>query len=215
MKKIISIIAVLTVLCSVAFAEIPGKAGGGKKEDREIVTQYMNDYTNIIGTPEDSVLFYGGFCGGNDFIFTQINPDFEPDVQGWGHTNFFTSKPVKPGSRYMLEYWSWFWLNYTGSAHFTVQTTPLIVDVPEKPGIYYFGFYDSMSTFVDGELIENPRFTSIKERAGCLRKILKLYAGTAWEPVIKEELKKAEAEAKQNKKDRKEKRKNEWEDKRK
>lgn len=210
MKKIISIIAVLIAMCSV-FSK--AKTNETRKISKEL-SQNKNDYSNITGTPEDSVIFYGGFAGVNDYIFTQIDSNFEPDTQAMIRADGFVSKPVKPGSRYMLEYLDNTTTNATlvsgsggvASVHFTdngynaiynVPTSILIIDVPKEPGLYYFGYYNGSFSIKMGELYTDDYsivYSSTIRKASSLNEVLKYYKGTEWEPLINEELKKATVE---------------------
>lgn len=207
MKKLISIIAVLIAMCSV-FSKAK-KSNNEIKNDVKEIYQNKNDYSNITGTPEDSVIFYGGFNGVNDYIFTQIDSNFEPDTQAMSWADAFVSKPVKPGSRYMLEFID----NYVGSPSYgydrtrgvyNVPTSILIVDVPKEPGLYYIGFYDGKLCINSGELYtdESSKFISpTLGKVSALKDVLKYYRGTAWEPLINEELEKATVERENLKKE--------------
>ncbi len=198
MKKIISIIAVLIAMCSV-FSK--AKTNETRKISKEL-SQNKNDYSNITGTPEDSVIFYGGFAGVNDYIFTQIDSNFEPDTQAMIRADGFVSKPVKPGSRYMLEYLDNTTTTVSGSGgvasvHFTDNGYNAIYNVPKEPGLYYFGYYNGGFSIKMGELYTDDYsivYSSTIRKASSLNEVLKYYKGTEWEPLINEELKKATVE---------------------
>ena len=213
MKKHIAVLAGLVLLfCSGAVARSREEKKKAKEESRQFKKDFnasLNKFSNIKGTPEDSVIFYGGFeATGNDYLFTQINSDFEPDSQSMKSAYMFVSEPVQPGSRYMLEYW--YWTNSTpsfggsyASQHFTQQTSPLIIDIPEEPGLYYFGYYSGIATVVNGRLIECGYAPSAEMRDSALKAVLRRYRGTAWEPLIKKELAEAKVAVKEHMVERK------------
>ena len=215
-KRIVALAGIALLLCTGAVArsrEEKKKAKEEQKESRAFWKNFndnLNDYSDITGTPEDSVIFYGGFvpCM-SQCMFTQINSDFEPDIQcidGKEHSlgAFFISKPVKPGSRYMLEVWHFYQAyGYTGTQAYTPQNSPLIFDVPDEPGLYYVGTWGVPDTMMYNELIENKTWTCVTEKPKALKKMLTVYKGTSWIPLIQKELEVATAEAKQYKAERK------------
>ncbi len=214
MKKHIAVLAGLVLLfCSGAVARSREEKKKAKEETKEIVRElkeHQNSFKDTKGTPEDSVIFYGGFeATANDYLFTQINSDFEPDSQSMRREYMFVSEPVQPGSRYMLEYW-WYWTASTPSSsgsyasqYFTQQTSPLIIDIPEEPGLYYFGYYSGIATVVNGRLIECGYAPSAEMRDSALKAVLRRYRGTAWEPLIKKELAEAKVAVKEHMVERK------------
>ncbi len=192
-------------------------AVAGKVRDRQaqsrVVWKNHIKYKNFNGTPENTVIFYGGFHGtSNDFLFRQVDPECAPDTQALGEKEYFVSKPVRLGTRYALEYWYWTDSTETteGSSldrSYDEKNSPLVIDIPFEPGFYYFGYYDGRASIVNGELTEWDSHPSIEMKPAALREVLRCYVGTEWAPLIREELKKAEAEAKQHKAERKAKRK--------
>lgn len=219
-KRIVALAGIAMLLCTGAVAksrEERQRKKEAQKANREFWKDFnanLNDYSDITGTPEDSVIFYGGFGRSqNSCIFTQINSDFEPDTQFMDcKTNsamwsgiFFISKPVTPGSRYMLEYWYCKGIQYYGSRTYSPRDSILIIDIPEEPGLYYVGTYAGIESMAHGELTEYKDFPSAEERPHALKQVLSLYKGTAWEPLIQKELKEAEASAAQHKADRRKK----------
>ena len=207
MKKRIVALSVLMTLISLSAAAFGERAYAGNepKERAKEVKALEVDYAHVSGSPEDSVIFYGGFQDGdNDFIFTQINSNFEPDSQGVYNQRYFVSAPVTPGSCYMLEYWFWFSTsNHSYSLNdFMPQTSPIVVQVPEEPGLYYFGTYGGYGSLVLGHSQERESKPSDEMKPRALEKALSCYRGTAWEPLIRKELAQAQAEASQHKEDR-------------
>ena len=176
-----------------------------RMKDQRVVRKYHIKYKDFNGTPNNTVIFYGGFHGtGNDFIFNQVDPDHEPERQAVAGEEFFVSKPVRFGSRYILEYWYWTDAaeNYEGfstSRSYGEEDSPVVIDVPYEPGFYYFGYYDGRPSITSGSLVEWDLHPPVEMKPAALRKMLGCYRGTDWEPLIREELKAAEAEAKQYK----------------
>lgn len=207
MKKYTSALLCLAVLA--LCAATAGKLRDKQAKDRIIWKNHVK-YRKFNGTPENTVIFYGGFHGGsNDLLFRQVDPEQESDMQAVIEEEFFISEPVRFGTRYVLEYWYWAdpsdpFENSTAIARdYTEQTSPLIIDVPYEPGFYYFGYYDGRPSIVKGELTEWSGHPSVEMKPEAIRKALKCYAGTRWAPLLRAELKQAEAEAKQHKAERK------------
>ena len=218
-KRIVAFAGLVLLLGTGAFARSREEKKKAKEEAREIkreLKEHRNSFKNIKGTPEDSVIFYGGFSGeGNDFIFTQTNSDFEPDIQAMKKEVFFISEPVKPGSRYMLEYLCWhhtqvYWVgnkcyssDVSESSSYTAQNSILVIDVPTEPGLYYFGYYAGQSSIRNGELTDIDYNYAVEVKDNALKKMRSYYKGTAWEPLIQKEFEEAEIAAAQNKVERK------------
>lgn len=202
MKKYALALAGLAVLA--LCAATAGKVRDKQEKDRVIWKNYVK-YRKFNGNPRNTVVFYGGFHGtGNDFIFRQVDPEHESDTQAVGGEEFFISEPVRFGTRYVLEYWCWTdsTENLEGmsiSRNYTEQDSPLVIDVPYEPGFYYFGYYDGRPSIIKGELIEWDKHPSVEMKPELLRKALQYYRRTEWAPLIREELKQAEAEAKHHK----------------
>lgn len=208
-KRILVLAALLAFLCAAAFAIVRN----GSKEDRsqeakatnKMFKAYKNKYKIFMGIPTTSVIFYGGFRGNrNDYIFRQIDPYTEPDAQAVEGQEFFVSRPVKLDSCYMLEYW--YWTNAEenmdglySSEFYTAENSPLVIDIPQEPGLYYFGYYDGQATAASGKLVEIKSTPSEDMKVAGLKEVLRCYRGTEWEDYIREELDKAKAEAKERK----------------
>ena len=206
-KQFAALVAVplicMTVEAHARYNTYDTKAYNAMREMVKEVESLQVNYAAAAGTPEDSVIFYGGFYDGdNDFIFTQINSNFEPDCQGVYNEKYFVSAPVKPGSCYMLEYWYWINGQYFSLNDFMPQTSPVIVQVPEEPGLYYFGCYAGDVSLNEGEATAWDKKPSAEMKPRALEKALSCYRGTAWEPLIRKELAQAQAEASQHKEDR-------------
>ncbi len=212
MKRRMAALAVLLAfLCAAASAIVRN----GSKEDRskesrsmgKLLKAYRNKYKVFMGIPTTSVVFYGGFRGArNDYLFRQIDPYTEPDAQAVEEQEFFVSRPVKLDSCYMLEYWYWTAagedMDVDGlysSESYTPETSPLVIDIPREPGLYYFGYYDGQATAASGRLVEIKGKPSEDMKVAGLREVLRCYRGTEWEDYIREELDKAKAEAKERK----------------
>ncbi len=210
MKKFIMVFSALLTL--VLCAAVAGKIRD-RQAQKKVIWKNFIKYKDFNGTPENTVIFYGGFHGtGNDFLFRQVDPECDPDTQALGDEEYFVSKPVRLGTRYVLEYW--YWTDGTETTEgsslardYDERTSPLVIDIPFEPGFYYFGYYDGRASIVNGELMEWDSHPSAEMKPAALREVLKRYAGTSWAPLIKEELKVAEAEAKQHKAERKARRK--------
>ena len=151
------------------------------------------DYKKIAGSPDDSVVFYGGFNSyRNDYIFAEIAPEQARSDQELDGVQFFVSEPVKPGSVYMLRYWdSWDgkgFRYYSWQKTFSEDNSLIIINLPTEPGLYYFGCYDALKTDQSGQLTENPRHSSASMKRTALKEALECYKGTVWEDRIKAEL---------------------------
>ena len=176
-----------------------------EKAMNKTMKMYRNTYKLFMGLPENSVIFYGGFQGTeNDFLFSQIDPYFDPDTQAVEGQLFFVSRPVKRSSRYMLEYWRWTdstegYDGFSSAKSYTPKSSPLVIDIPDEPGLYYFGFYSGMATSATGELTEWKIHSSEEMKVPALKQVLRCYKGTEWEDYIREELEKAQQEAKERK----------------
>ena len=206
-KRIIAFVAVpllcMTVEAHARYNTYDTKSYNAMKERAKEVKSLEVDYAHVPGSPEDSVIFYGGFYDGdNDFIFTQINSNFEPDSQGAYNEKYFVSAPVKPGTCYILEYWYWINGQYFSLNDFMPQTSPIVVQVPQEPGLYYFGSYAGNVSLSGGEAKSWDKKPSDEMKPRALEKALSCYRGTAWEPLIRKELAQAQAEASQHKEDR-------------
>lgn len=144
-----------------------------------------------LGTPENSVVFYGGATYSKAFKFSQKDSKFPADFLNITNSNeVFASTPVPMGSTYTMQsifgsrssgnmtfYWSdTMPLNYTGYD----------IHIPKKPGLYYVGYFDGEKSFREGKFV--PAKFLIRSDAdlelSALKKILKVYRQTSWEAVI-------------------------------
>ena len=210
MKRRVAVLLALLLLTGLAVFQT-AVAGGRDERTKDsknanwLMKTYRNKYKEFMGLPENSVVFYGGFQGTeNDFLFRQIDPYFEPDTQAVEGQLFFVSRPVKRSSRYMLEYWYWTdsaenYEGFSSSKTYTPETSPLVIDIPDEPGLYYFGYYSGMATVATGELKEWKVHSSEDMKVTALKQVLRCYKGTEWEDCVREELAKAQQEAKERK----------------
>lgn len=160
------------------------------------VTNFDYKERATLGTPENSVIFIGFY--GNDWqmYWSQCDSEYPPDYQQL-EGPYIISAPVAPGSRYRLE-WVSGSANYGRVVYYWNDVYPMQykefdIKVPEKPGIYYFGYYSGQDSFKEGENVPmtglfattNPK----KQEIECLQEALRKYKGTEWEPVIQSRLK--------------------------
>ncbi|MBR1913075.1 MAG: hypothetical protein IJ828_12070 [Treponema sp.] len=149
------------------------------------------DYTKVTGSPDNSVIFYGGFgrdlkAKTNYYIFSEVSPIILHPDQASKETKFFVSEPVSPGSVYVLRTWR----DYNCyNFYFNEQNSPLTVKIPVEPGLYYFGFYDAFNS------IEKQKPVKLDSNSKALRRealeaVLECYKGTEWEDYIRKELEK-------------------------
>lgn len=158
-------------------------------------TKNKAEYQKATGTPEDSVVFYGSFTYNTVQSFSQMNPDFPPDYQEM-EKPIFVSKPVAPGSQYIMMRNTGTETRYVGRIRYIYNwnqalplqgaLAPLVINVPKKPGLYYVGSFEGKNISV-GEKYE-PMEDSAELEEGCLRGALKLYKGTVWENAINQRL---------------------------
>ena len=158
-------------------------------------TSNKDDYQNAVGTPENSVVFYGILHGDKKHAFSQMDPNFPPDYQE-SKKFLFISKPVALGSTYILESSSGqapgglvgnARITYVWDSSYSLQSAanPLVVNVPKKPGLYWIGYLWGCPG-ADGKLKRIEKWE--KYEASPLKNALKLYKGTAWEKVILERM---------------------------
>ena len=117
---------------------------------------YIGQYDESM-TPENSCVIIFSFTSNDSATFRQINPNFESDIQEFKYDgfdilgyNWTIFKPCKPGSRYMLTSlkgsdWNGNF-NTTWDMDFSPKQQVLVIDIPEKPGIYVYG-PDSKGTY--------------------------------------------------------------------
>jgi hypothetical protein len=187
-KRVLSIMALSAVLFSFTSCM---SLGAMLNTD----TSNMEDYQNAVGTPENSVVFYGIMHGDKKHAFSQMDPAFPPDYQE-SKKMFFISKPVPLGSTYVLESSSGQYqgavvgntkIIYVWDSSYTLQSAanPLVVNVPKKPGLYWIGYFWGYPGS-DGKLERIEKWE--KYEASPLKSALKLYKGTAWEKAILERM---------------------------
>ncbi len=173
-------------------------------------TKNKKDYQSAVGTPDDSVIFYGNISYNNFQSFSQIDPNYPPDYQEM-EKSIFISKPVAPGSTYTLERSAGEYSYYVGRTRyiyywntpFSLQTAvnPIVINIPKKPGLYFVGNFDGQKVGEGGKA-ESIQNGSTDYEIMCLKGALKLYEGTAWESAINariEELKASKGEVKDEK----------------
>lgn|GEM_PF-780011 len=148
------------------------------------------DYRKVTGSPDNSVVFYGGFTEASSlfmkdfsYIFSEVSPiQLYPDQARTG-VNFFVSAPVRPGSTYIMRYWS----DYNGFIFtFTEEDSLVTVHVPKEPGLYYFECYDAYTSLRKNAPRKLRSSPSMQKEA--LEEALKCYKGTVWEEYIQAEL---------------------------
>lgn len=167
MKKIFLPLVAVSVLLTSCISSMVG--------DKEV-------YKNATGTPENSVVFYGNFNQSTSNAFCQMNPEYPANRVTGGP--IFVSLPVAPGSTYQIQYSfgsnaNWYWTYY-----FTMQTemNPVVVQVPEKPGLYYIGTY---SSFNECSKIEEK---DVKYQIYALKGVIECYEGTEWATLAAQKL---------------------------
>lgn len=155
-------------------------------------TKNIEEYQEAVGTPSDSVIFYGIFNCNEFQSFSQMDPDFPPDYQEM-EKGIFISKPVAPGSTYILESsrgeeYAGNW-TYTWDHTYSMQTpiNPVIINIPKKPGFYYVGWYEGRD-LASGKSERKWLNYDVRNETMCLKGALKLYKGTAWEEAINNRL---------------------------
>lgn len=152
------------------------------------------EYTKVAGSPDDSVIFYGGICRNDKdpydfyyYTFGEKGAEQSELDQTTKRTKFFVSEPVKPGSSYILRHWR----DVKSPVYkFDEDTTILTVDIPQEPGLYYFGFYDGFTYITKGKLQLFKSSSSKKIKKEALEAVLECYKGTEWEDYIRKELEK-------------------------
>src|SRR5574344_698830 len=168
------------------------------------------DYDVSMGTPQNSVLVYGMANGISHITFTEVTKSGTPDVMDYKVTGnlVFCTKPLKMGTSYKVTY-----LEGVGSfsysdmqmGNMTVHSTNRTLDtydenskqvndfdftVPDKPGLYFYGIrlikQPGEGASQGRIMIGNP--SEADQKKMCLKKAIKVYAGTVWEPILRKEL---------------------------
>lgn len=152
-------------------------------------------------TPENSVVMI--FFQQNDFDMFQMNPEYAQNVINLKQSEGCTT-PMEPGSNYLI-----FVKDVAGSTNWI--GTPSIVDslplpylnynkktfysgsrltVPDKPGLYLQFFAIENVEKSQNATLEDYKKSKIARNfiLSRLKKTAKLYAGTAWEPLINEHI---------------------------
>lgn len=162
-------------------------------------------------TPENSVLMI--FIGQASFDLYQMNPAFEPDkipvVEASGCTT-----PMQPGSCYIVteqdDRMKMKWLgaasvpdslplSYLNAAQTDSFTIGRKIIVPEKPGLYVeYLMVDVEKAKENGAIVIGGQYNTVEKwkESGFIRRFVrrrleksaKAYAGTAWEPLIREQI---------------------------
>lgn len=163
-----------------------------------LLTTNLAPYRSTELTPENSVVIYGGIYDSYEQVWTNDNPNLSSDKQK-GKEEIFVSLPVECGSKYYLagvkghpaSYSSTF--SYSINSEFDAGSSPLLVEVPKEPGLYFFGTYKFK---VSG--IFSSKYSIIsafvrpsdlrKENIYCLKEAKKYYKGTVWEAYIDQEI---------------------------
>lgn len=149
------------------------------------------DYNEEMGTPENSVVFYGVMYGDVLTSFSQMDPKFGPDFQEFKDDGYIISKPVKPGSTYALNHSIGANLGFgvKWNSYFPINAKSLYIKMPTKPGLYYMGYYDATYATMVGRYVKNGYIPDENaSRVKMLEKAKKKYAGTVWETVIDAEI---------------------------
>ena len=144
-----------------------------------------------MGTPENSVIFIGYYQNNSEMHWSQSDSEYAPDFQKL-EAPYIISAPVAPGSRYRLvycygQYRTGQYITYWNPTY-SLQENYFDIKIPDEPGIYFFGYYNGGGSVTNGKNVEQTGlFSSTVEKAElyCLKEALKVYKGTAWEPVIK------------------------------
>jgi hypothetical protein len=167
-------------------------------------------YDVSMGTPQNSVLVYGMANGISHITFTEVTKSGKPDVMDYKVKGnlVFCPKPLKMGTQYKVTY-----MEGTGNfsysdmhmGNMTVHSTNRTLDtydenseqvkdfaftVPNKPGLYFYGIrlikHPGAGAAQGTIMIGTP--SEAEQKKMCLKKAIKVYAGTVWEPVLRKEL---------------------------
>ncbi len=135
--------------------------------------------------------------------FVQMDSRFQADRQDADFlSNFvFCLAPVAPGTLYMAGYTSTMVVKKpSGRAHFVFGYYPLSGSIwdfrtPSKPGLYYYGSYDFISSDEEGERVAINADPKAEELV-CLKVLKKELKKTSWEEVIQKRIDELEGESK-------------------
>lgn len=181
MKKTLSVFSLIAALFT--FVSCASMSGIDYKEAAE------------TGSPEDTVVFYGGFTNTQDYRFSQRDSNFPADFQYLEHCDeVFVSAPVAPGSTYTIEYFggafSSGYVTWVFGRHYPLNFHNFDFQIPKKPGLYYLGYFDGVESYKNGEF-KKAKFLLKSDKSAeldALKVALKVYKGTAWEPVIQKKI---------------------------
>lgn len=157
-----------------------------------------------VGSPDNSVLVYGYLYATSDLVFTQMNPEFEPDTNYAAFpisgglfepgNGYFVLKPVAPGSRYNLGYlYAQYQVGktvYYVSNKGHLQGTVFDFTAPTKPGLYYYGAYDPFKSGNGTKGEYKTLFGTEKNiEITLLKKMAAAFKNTEWLPLIEDRMK--------------------------
>lgn len=210
MKKIFVICLILlsVIVCTSCMTLMANalnyKSGFGDTPD-EVPADVKEAYKKAAEslTPENSVVIVGrvGFIDeGAEAFYAQVDPKYPKDAQPIVD-GYIVSKPVVPGSTYVLANIPWTYDNgYTLYEGMIPNTSRFLIKVPEKPGIYYLGWYSAweIASYENGEIDYLEGDLEYYANEGEDKKLVKMlnkflmsyYEGTCWEPEIQENAKK-------------------------
>nr|WP_318660369.1 hypothetical protein [uncultured Treponema sp.] len=177
-------IVVVMILCML-FIGGYGMTDSNTDEKKSYVGQYDENMT-----PENSCVFFFLMPENNHVKFVQTNPSMGVDIQTlkpMGDHGVIISKPCKPGSSYMIREMRggnfnsyWFMSFGPGEKFFTF-------DIPETPGIYFYGFFwgeDIAKKISHGEQVDLEKLKKIKYTKPSYKTAKKyferFYGGTPW-----------------------------------
>lgn len=145
-----------------------------------------------LRSPETATLFFGSTNNRNiinSCFFIQTNPDFPALVctPGFSDTTFwFDPVPVK--SALFLVDFAYQSNNIIYTGRFALNSDAGLRFFSSKPGLHYVGHRNYTQIFEGTGLFATIRYRYIQTDQGDevrdLRRILKYYSGTDWEPVI-------------------------------
>lgn len=186
MKKVFSIFLAVLALCFItscaSTSSVEGKYG-----------EYVGEYDASM-TPENSCMIFIAITGTTEIEYKQINPKFDAETVSFSLKPFIGAKmifkPCKPGSRYMVT-------KTKGMVHYSFQDVSwdlefnpnqqyFVLDVPEKPGVYFFGwnYGDFVArTIAHGKVytVERTEEKYYKNIYGAFKNDMKKkYQGTPW-----------------------------------
>lgn len=188
MKKVIGICCLALAMC--LFAGCMSTPNVSPED----LAEYQ--YASEKMTPENSVVF-AAFLTNLDpgsYLY-QIDPKYPEDVQEQKYWSVICSKPVKPGSTYVIKNLSWSQSDAMGNRYIGSidETSRFKIKVPNKPGIYFVcltSIHDIYAYEANPDFEYRDRLAD-KDKAvnyisGFAQQILPFYVGTSWEPLIQQ-----------------------------